>query len=187
MLWQRSTMLRRYACIRQTDQSDCGAAALATVALHYRRPLGLQQLRELAGTEALAAVEAGEQGSAIRENRLGGDRQCSAGPRKTRRGVPKLEEGENHVAGKHHPGLEGRGVPAQPERGRAGRAAGQPGRAHRSDRRRNGRRGRRSGERCPPVDFDLLGWLTLIAVLLISSAHTVGWSRDAGGCVTKCL
>jgi ATP-binding cassette subfamily B protein len=44
-------MLRRYACVRQTDQSDCGAAALATVALHYRRPLGLQQLRDLAGTD----------------------------------------------------------------------------------------------------------------------------------------
>src|SRR5262245_31461353 len=44
-------MLRRYACVRQTDQSDCGAAALATVARHYRRPLGLQQLRDLAGTD----------------------------------------------------------------------------------------------------------------------------------------
>jgi ATP-binding cassette subfamily B protein len=46
-------MLRRYACIRQTDQSDCGAAALATVALHYRRPLGIQQLRDLAGTDRI--------------------------------------------------------------------------------------------------------------------------------------
>src|SRR4051812_46047238 len=44
-------MLRRYACVRQTGQSDCGAAALATIALHYRRPLGLQQLRDLAGTD----------------------------------------------------------------------------------------------------------------------------------------
>jgi ATP-binding cassette subfamily B protein len=42
---------RRYACVRQNDQSDCGAAALATIALHYRRPLGLQQLRDLAGTD----------------------------------------------------------------------------------------------------------------------------------------
>ena len=46
-------MLHRYACIRQTDQSDCGAAALATVALHYRRPIGLQQLRDLAGTDRI--------------------------------------------------------------------------------------------------------------------------------------
>ena len=44
-------MWRRYACVRQTDQSDCGAAALATVALHYRRPIGLQQMRDLAGTD----------------------------------------------------------------------------------------------------------------------------------------
>src|SRR2546427_3446810 len=44
-------MLRQYVCVRQTDQSDCGAAALATVALHYRRPIGLEQLRELAGTD----------------------------------------------------------------------------------------------------------------------------------------
>jgi ATP-binding cassette subfamily B protein len=44
-------MFRRYACVRQTDQSDCGAAALATLALHYRRPIGLQQMRELAGTD----------------------------------------------------------------------------------------------------------------------------------------
>src|SRR5262245_32637240 len=46
-------MLRRYACVRQIDQSDCGAAALATIALHYRRPIGLQQLRDLAGTDRI--------------------------------------------------------------------------------------------------------------------------------------
>src|SRR5919109_4001976 len=44
-------MWRRYACVRQVDQSDCGAAALATVALHYRRPVALQRLRDLAGTD----------------------------------------------------------------------------------------------------------------------------------------
>ena len=44
-------MRRPYACVRQSDQSDCGAAALATIALHYRRPIGLQRLRELAGTD----------------------------------------------------------------------------------------------------------------------------------------
>jgi ATP-binding cassette subfamily B protein len=44
-------MLRKYACVRQYDQSDCGAAALATVALHQRMPIGLQQMRELAGTD----------------------------------------------------------------------------------------------------------------------------------------
>ncbi len=44
-------MFRRYACVRQTDQSDCGAAALATIALHHRRPVALQQMRDLAGTD----------------------------------------------------------------------------------------------------------------------------------------
>ena len=44
-------MMRRYALVRQHDQSDCGAAALATVALHHRRPIGLQQMRDLAGTD----------------------------------------------------------------------------------------------------------------------------------------
>ena len=49
-------MLHRYACVRQTDQSDCGAAALATVALHYRRPIRLQQLRDLAGTDRIGTT-----------------------------------------------------------------------------------------------------------------------------------
>jgi ABC-type bacteriocin/lantibiotic exporter with double-glycine peptidase domain len=44
---------RRYAFVRQNDQSDCGAAALATIALHHRRPIGLQQMRELAGTDRI--------------------------------------------------------------------------------------------------------------------------------------
>jgi ATP-binding cassette subfamily B protein len=46
-------MFRRYACVRQTDGSDCGAAALATIALHHRLPIGLQQMRELAGTDRI--------------------------------------------------------------------------------------------------------------------------------------
>jgi ABC-type bacteriocin transporter len=43
----------RLACVRQDDQSDCGAAALATIALHYRMPIGVQQLRELTGTDRI--------------------------------------------------------------------------------------------------------------------------------------
>src|SRR5262245_59023515 len=58
-------MFRRFAMIRQSDQSDCGAAALATVALHYRMPIGLQRMRELAGTDRVGTnlqgmVEAAE-------------------------------------------------------------------------------------------------------------------------------
>src|SRR4051794_26769749 len=44
-------MIRRYSCVRQRDQSDCGAAALAAVAIHYRRPIGLERLRDLTSTD----------------------------------------------------------------------------------------------------------------------------------------
>ena len=44
-------MWRRYAFVRQTDGSACGAAALAMIALHHRRHLGLPQVRDLAGTD----------------------------------------------------------------------------------------------------------------------------------------
>jgi ATP-binding cassette subfamily B protein len=44
---------RRYTYVRQDDQSDCGAAALATIARHHRMPMGLQQVRELAGTDRI--------------------------------------------------------------------------------------------------------------------------------------
>jgi ATP-binding cassette subfamily B protein len=46
-------MFRHYACIRQSDESDCGAAALATIAMHHRRPLALHEMRELAGTDRI--------------------------------------------------------------------------------------------------------------------------------------
>ncbi len=46
-------MFQRYTCVRQHDQTDCGAAALATVSLHHRRPIGLQQMRDLAGTDKI--------------------------------------------------------------------------------------------------------------------------------------
>ena len=58
-------MFKRFVCVRQHDQSDCGAAALATIATHYNRPIGLQQVRDLAGTDRvgtnlLGMVEAAE-------------------------------------------------------------------------------------------------------------------------------
>jgi len=45
--------LRRYVLVRQSDPSDCGAAALATIALHHRLPIGLQHTRDLAGTDRI--------------------------------------------------------------------------------------------------------------------------------------
>lgn len=47
--------MRRYVLVRQHDQSDCGAAALATVALHYGRPAGLEQMRDLTFTDRQGA------------------------------------------------------------------------------------------------------------------------------------
>jgi len=44
-------VLHRYVIVRQEDGSDCGAAALATIALHYRRPIRLFELRDLVGTD----------------------------------------------------------------------------------------------------------------------------------------
>ncbi|MCA9190012.1 MAG: peptidase domain-containing ABC transporter, partial [Planctomycetales bacterium] len=44
-------MFRRYSLVRQNDQSDCGAAALATVAMHHGLSVGLQTMRDLGGTD----------------------------------------------------------------------------------------------------------------------------------------
>ena len=41
----------RYAHVRQHDPCDCGAAALATVALHHAVPIDFRQLRFHAGTD----------------------------------------------------------------------------------------------------------------------------------------
>ncbi len=44
-------MFSRLACVRQDDQSDCGAAALSTIARHHGRREGVQRIRILAGTD----------------------------------------------------------------------------------------------------------------------------------------
>src|SRR5262249_10900661 len=46
-------MFRRYTCVRQRDQSDCGAAALATLAVHHHLSIGLGPSRALAGTDRI--------------------------------------------------------------------------------------------------------------------------------------
>src|SRR5262245_2105819 len=93
-------MLRRYACVQQTDQSDCGAAALATVALHYGRFIGLQQLRDLAGTDRVGTNLLGLLHAA---ERLGFSAKSVKGPYEALRQVPlpaiahvKTEEGLGH-------------------------------------------------------------------------------------------
>jgi HlyB family type I secretion system ABC transporter len=47
---------RRYTIVRQVDGSDCGAAALAAVALHHGLALGLQQVRDFAYTDRQGAT-----------------------------------------------------------------------------------------------------------------------------------
>jgi ATP-binding cassette subfamily B protein len=44
-------MFRRYVCVRQGDQSDCGPAALSTVALHHGLRISRERLREVTGTD----------------------------------------------------------------------------------------------------------------------------------------
>jgi ATP-binding cassette, subfamily C, bacteriocin exporter len=44
-------MFRRYVCVRQGDQSDCGPAALATIALHHGLRVSRERLREVTGTD----------------------------------------------------------------------------------------------------------------------------------------
>lgn len=49
----------KYTCVRQTEQSDCGAASLATICLHHRRQVSLPRLRDLAGVDRIGASMAG--------------------------------------------------------------------------------------------------------------------------------
>jgi ATP-binding cassette subfamily B protein len=98
-------MFRKYACVRQHDMVDCGAAALATVALHYRRPVGLEQMRDLAGTDRtgtnlLGLLKAAE--------RLGFSAKGAKGPYQALAQVPlpaiahvKTEEGLGHFVVLH--------------------------------------------------------------------------------------
>ena len=59
-------MRGRYAHVRQLESTDCGTAALATVALHHRVPIDLRTLNDRVGTNCdgtdfLGLVRAAEQ------------------------------------------------------------------------------------------------------------------------------
>ena len=41
----------KYACVRQHDIKDCGAACLATIARHYGLKMPISRIREAAGTD----------------------------------------------------------------------------------------------------------------------------------------
>ncbi|MGE4002381.1 MAG: peptidase domain-containing ABC transporter [Planctomycetaceae bacterium] len=59
-------MFTRFHCVRQVDGSDCGAAALATIARHYGVKFGLQAVRDLAGTDRVGTNLLGLVGAAER-------------------------------------------------------------------------------------------------------------------------
>jgi ATP-binding cassette subfamily B protein len=113
-------MFSSYVCVRQSDQSDCGAAALATVALHYRRPIAVHQVRELAGTDRvgtnlLGLVEAAE--------KLGFAARGVKGPYDALAEVPlpaiahiRTEEGLGHFVVLHRVNKDG-AIIADPARG----------------------------------------------------------------------
>ena len=44
-------MLKKYPHIRQRDETDCGPAVLAMIALFYRLPISVARIREAAGTD----------------------------------------------------------------------------------------------------------------------------------------
>jgi ATP-binding cassette subfamily B protein len=113
-------MFGRYACVRQHDTADCGAAALATVALHYRRPVGLEQMRDVTGTDRAGANMLGLLRAA---ERLGFSVRGVKGPYEALPRVPlpalahvKTKEGLGHFVVLHR--VKGAGVVvADPARG----------------------------------------------------------------------
>ena len=44
-------IFKKYICIKQHDESDCGAACLAIVAKHYGLKMHISKIREIAGTD----------------------------------------------------------------------------------------------------------------------------------------
>ncbi|HEU4391456.1 MAG TPA: cysteine peptidase family C39 domain-containing protein [Blastocatellia bacterium] len=59
-------MFRVYACVKQTDSADCGAACLATVARTHRMKVELAEIRRYAGsgvhgTNVLNLIQAAKQ------------------------------------------------------------------------------------------------------------------------------
>jgi ATP-binding cassette, subfamily C, bacteriocin exporter len=68
---------RRFVCVRQADQSDCGPAALATVALQHGVRISRERLRDVVGTDRigtnLAGLVAGAEKLGLRARAVKGD------------------------------------------------------------------------------------------------------------------
>jgi ATP-binding cassette subfamily B protein len=113
-------MFRKYPCVRQHDTVDCGAAALATVALHYRRPIALERLRDFTGTDRVGTNLLGLLTAA---EKLGFSAKGVKGPYEALPRVPlpaiahvKTDEGLGHFVVLHRVG-KGAVVVADPGRG----------------------------------------------------------------------
>jgi len=113
-------MFKRYAIVQQNDQNDCGAAALATVAMSYGIPIPLQQMCDLTGTD-----EAGTnlRGLVAAAENLGFSAQAVRGPFQALSKVPlpaiahtKSDEGLGHFVVLHQV-RTGSVVVADPARG----------------------------------------------------------------------
>ncbi|UZM99435.1 cysteine peptidase family C39 domain-containing protein [Lysinibacillus sp. MHQ-1] len=44
-------MFKRYVCVKQHDQKDCGIACLSTISKQYGLKIPISKLREVAGTD----------------------------------------------------------------------------------------------------------------------------------------
>jgi ATP-binding cassette, subfamily C, bacteriocin exporter len=113
-------MFQKYHCVRQTDGSDCGAAALATIARQHGMQFALETMRDLAGTDRvgtnlLGLVKAAE--------RIGFAAKAVKGKYEALSGAPlpavahvRTEEGYGHFVVLHEVGPRGV-VVADPGRG----------------------------------------------------------------------
>ncbi len=94
-----------YSCIKQKDGSDCGAAVLATVALHYDMKIGLQRMRDLAGTDKVGTTL---KGIVTGAEKIGFSARAVKGPYEALSEIPlpavmhwKMEEGFGHFVVLH--------------------------------------------------------------------------------------
>jgi ATP-binding cassette, subfamily C, bacteriocin exporter len=113
-------MSRKPACVLQMDQSDCGAAALATIAMHYGKNIPLQAMRDLAGTDRIGTNLLGLIGAA---EKIGLIAKAVKGPYEALEGAQlpaiahvKTAEGYGHFVVLHQAG-KNQVVIADPARG----------------------------------------------------------------------
>ncbi len=88
----------RYTYVRQHDTTDCAAASLAMVCLHYKKEITITRLRDMMGTDLKGTNLTGLQKAA---NELGFD---TAAVRVDREKLLKRFYSSCHCAGHHRSG-----------------------------------------------------------------------------------